>query len=1160
MPDQIGTLERLIRELGILLRPLESALTSEELRALLFTDLGVTAPAGALESPAFQNAFGQIATAAAQLPDAIAALGAALENDEISGAVQAANQLRQQAQATIAALDVIAAALQNAAGTLPGATEEQLRQFALALPARLIELLTIYYLDIYIARKEWLILLGIVTRELIPVNPSNADEGFFAREELHARRILDLLRSPAAYARTVYNWGEPSFQGQAFLERLAQSLTISHIPAELTPAAPGGTPLLEALLFTLRQDGDGTPGLRLDLKLPIAARADITLPVSPAYTIHLTSSGQFDPGLRVLARPPADLSLLPPGNALNGMVQASFVGKNPDPTQPFVLLGQSGGGRIEASEFQLRFGLAAATASGTQAARGSVLAEAIIKGGKIVLDASSADSFLAAFLPDKPIEADLDLGASWTPAEGLRLKGSGGLEISVPVNRSFGPLTIQQLYLSLRLDTDSGSVPLEISSTLSGELGPVTVTVDRLGLEAQLRFPDGKGNLGPIDFSIGYKPPNGLGLAIDAQVAVGGGFLRFDPPKGEYSGVLQLRIADTIAVNAIGLLSTRLPDGSKGYSLLVIITAEDFDPIPLPLGFRLTSIGGLLAVNRTFAEDVLRAGLKSHTLDSVMFPRDPVRNAPQILSNLNRIFPPAPNHHLFGPMAQIEWGTPTLLTAQVAVVLEFGARLRLLVLAQIAAILPKPEHDLIRLQMDAIGVVDFDQGTAAIDASLYDSRLLQKFVLTGDMALRLKWSAPPAFALAVGGLHPAFNPPPGFPKLARIAINLAAGDNPRIRCEAYFALTGSSIQFGARAELYAAAAGFSIQGEIGFDVLIQRDPFAFLAEFFAQVQLKRGSSNLFKVRVEGALAGPRPLHIKAKATFEILWWDVSVRVDRTLVGGETPPLPAPVDVLPLLLQALRLTASWSARLPAGQRQAVTLRPRPELAGEVLLHPLGMLVVSQTVVPLNLDIARFGDAAPAGARRFTVRRVTPSGQVETPDAVPDFFAPAQFFEMSDDEKLSRPSFESLPAGVRLGAEGFAFSASPTEWLEVPAIQFETIIVGQPEPPHGPPSPPPPLYNLPAVLLAKQARFGAAANSDLRRTGTAKYRTVAEGMHRVAKEGWSIVAEEDLTVQTAPGVTGRPASYSEAEQALAKLKQAEPAKARDLKILRLSEVRG
>ena len=129
-------------------------------------------------------------------------------------------------------------------------------------------------------------------------------------------------------------------------------------------------------------------------------------------------------------------------------------------------------------------------------------------------------------------------------------------------------------------------------------------------------------------------------------------------------------------------------------------------------------------------------------------------------------------------MVQIAWGTPALITADLGVVLEFGARLRLLILAQVAAILPKRENDLVRLQMDAVGVIDFDQGTAALDATLYDSRLLKKFVLTGDMAMRLNWEGSPNFALAVGGLHPAFNPPPNFPKLERIAINLVCGRQP----------------------------------------------------------------------------------------------------------------------------------------------------------------------------------------------------------------------------------------------------------------------------------------------------------------------------------------------------------------------------------------------
>ena len=103
------------------------------------------------------------------------------------------------------------------------------------------------------------------------------------------------------------------------------------------------------------------------------------------------------------------------------------------------------------------------------------------------------------------------------------------------------------------------------------------------------------------------------------------------------------------------------------------------------------------------------------------------------------------------------------------------------------------------------------------------------------------------------------------------------------------------------------------------------------------------------------------------------------------------------------------------------------------------------------------------------------------------------------------------------------------------------------------------PPENEYQLSPLLLGKQARFGAAANSALRHTGTAKYRTTA-GKHQIAKKGWSIVSTDDLKVQAVPGIEGRPVSYSEAEQALRKLKQQDPAKARGLKILRLFEVQG
>ena len=99
-----------------------------------------------------------------------------------------------------------------------------------------------------------------------------------------------------------------------------------------------------------------------------------------------------------------------------------------------------------------------------------------------------------------------------------------------------------------------------------------------------------------------------------------------------------------------------------------------------------------------------------------------------------------------------------------------------------------------------IGIIDFDRGEISIDASIYDS-VIAAFAITGDMALRLRWKDNPAFVVAVGGFHPGFTPPADFPSLNRLAISLATGDNPRLRLEAYFALTSNTVQFGAGFEL-----------------------------------------------------------------------------------------------------------------------------------------------------------------------------------------------------------------------------------------------------------------------------------------------------------------------------------------------------------------------
>jgi hypothetical protein len=146
---------------------------------------------------------------------------------------------------------------------------------------------------------------------------------------------------------------------------------------------------------------------------------------------------------------------------------------------------------------------------------------------------------------------------------------------------------------------------------------------------------------------------------------------------------------------------------------------------------------------------------------------------------------------------------------------------------------------------------------------------------------------------------------------------------------------------------------------------------------------------------------------------------------------------------------------------------------------------------------------------------------------------------------------------MPAGVRIGSEEIVFSADSNDWLEIPAIEFETIIVDKAKS-ESRPGAAPDRYRLSPKLLGRQARFGAAGASELRRSGRARYRA-AVGKYRVTKEGWSIVATGDLTVQPVPGTAaGRPATYSEAAQALEVLRRRDPAKAAGLKILRPSEL--
>src|SRR5262249_51277642 len=162
---------------------------------------------------------------------------------------------------------------------------------------------------------------------------------------------------------------------------------------------------------------------------------------------------------------------------------------------------------------------------------------------------------------------------------------------------------------------------------------------------------------------------------------------------------------------------------------------------------------------------------RDNSFDTVLFPTNVVANAPQIISDLNRLFPATGGHFLVGPMAKLGWATPTLVTAQVRLVLDLP-RLALPILGVVAPGLPADEIPILTLQVNFFGTLDFKTGRLQFDASLYDSHVLD-FTLTGNMAFRFYWLDDANLLLTVGGFNPAYTPPPiNLPALSRINIVL----------------------------------------------------------------------------------------------------------------------------------------------------------------------------------------------------------------------------------------------------------------------------------------------------------------------------------------------------------------------------------------------------
>jgi hypothetical protein len=912
-------------------------------------------------------------------------------------------------------------------------------------------------------------------------SPGGAGRVDYVKTEIDWEILANSLVRPDESFRNRFNWNTDTgdFDHQGFLQVLERVLHAFRVPAGVGPPRPV---LADALLHDNSVLLDNVDEIEIPIVdgvspddgsywnigaviVPIAAPAksankpsgiafvpllqgELAQSVRFGHDIELRLIGGFevDNNLRIHIHPD---SVNVDSDLASTTIDAAMeiVGA---PEKSWLLIGDSDNSRLELDGFYIGYQL-----RGAMSDLESVLSLGTTepdsdprKAFRVVIDLSDdGDSFASSLAGEKAISVEASLTMAWSSKYGFTFQGTASFESVIPIHRHFGSVQIHALYLSVGAGMEDSRqfAKADAGIAVAVNLGPLTAVIDNIGVRTAIVPKDNtdeSGSLGNGDLKFGFKPPNGVGLSLDAGTVKGGGYLFFDFDREEYAGALELVFSEWITLKAVGLITTKLPDGSKGFSLLIIVTAEFDSGFQLGLGFTLRAVGGLLGLNRIANIDPLKEGIRTGAIESVMFPEDVIANAPRIISDLRRFFPPQQAIFLVGPLAKIGWGTPALVNAQLGLILEFPS-VNITILGVIKVVLPDEEADVLRLQVNFIGRFEPSNKLLWFYAELFDSRVLN-ITLEGGFGLLVNWGDNANFVVSVGGFYPRYNPPPlPFLEPSRIAASILNESYAMVRIEGYFAVTSNSVQFGARAELFFGASKFKIEGFLNFDALFQFDPFYFSFSLSISLSVKVFGVGLFSVGFSGLLEGPTPWHIEGKGRIKILFFiNISVPFEHAWGDNQDTKLD-PIAVYPLLEAEFNALTNWEAKVPDNSNLLVSLRKLEESdRDQLVLHPVGKLRISQRKVPVNFKLDKIGNQRPLDFDQLEVNATLSGGESLSVSKTTEKFAIGQFKDLDGSSQLSSPAFEPLESGIEIRVAGEQMRTSRAVRR---VIRYETIII-------------------------------------------------------------------------------------------------------------------
>jgi hypothetical protein len=184
---------------------------------------------------------------------------------------------------------------------------------------------------------------------------------------------------------------------------------------------------------------------------------------------------------------------------------------------------------------------------------------------------------------------------------------------------------------------------------------------------------------------------------------------------------------------------------------------------PTAVNHTFSGVGGMLGVRRGVDVPKLQAAARLGALDDILFPRDPVADAPRLINEFRTIFPYTVGAFTIGAFLELGYLKPQVAKLRVGVIVESNRvdpgssdldPVRILILGQVIIDIPiKKKTSAIKIIFDIVGIIDLQAKSVIFGARLRDSKVLS-FTLTGMVVLRKDYGEKKLFVLAAGGFHP----------------------------------------------------------------------------------------------------------------------------------------------------------------------------------------------------------------------------------------------------------------------------------------------------------------------------------------------------------------------------------------------------------------------